>query len=147
MASTTAFALVTPAGLKFEGHAEIVVAPGKAGDLAALPKHAPLLTTLRTGVLRTNAVGLAPTEPDEKSGMRRIEYAVNGGFMEILPEKVVVLTDVALSAQEVDVSRARADHKQAEEALAQKRGVDDRAEREAAAWATARLEVAHQQVS
>jgi F-type H+-transporting ATPase subunit epsilon len=131
MATLTHFTIVTPGAVKFEGDAEIVVAPGSAGDLGALAQHAPLLTTLRTGPVRaTVAAG-------------RVEFAIDGGFMEVLPEKVIILTDVALTRDEIDVEQARADLKRAEEALAQKRGADDSAERRAIAWAQARLEVAH----
>lgn len=131
MATLTHFTIVTPGAVKFEGDAEIVVAPGSAGDLGALAQHAPLLTTLRTGPVRaTVAAG-------------RVEFAIDGGFMEVLPEKVIILTDVALTRDEIDVEQARADLKRAEEALAQKRGADDSAERRAIAWAHARLEVAH----
>jgi F-type H+-transporting ATPase subunit epsilon len=131
MAALTHFTIVTPGAVKFEGDAEIVVAPGSAGDLGALAQHAPLLTTLRTGPVRaTVAAG-------------RVEFAIDGGFMEVLPEKVIILTDVALTRDEIDVEQARADLKRAEEALAQKRGADDSAERRAIAWAHARLEVAH----
>ena len=132
MALTMDFAVITPGEVKFEGKAEIVVAPGAAGDLGALPHHAPMLTTLRVGVLRATVAG--PT---------RIEYAVNAGFMQILPDKVVVLTDTALAAKDVDVDAARGDLRRAEEQLAAKRGNDDKAERDAIAWANARLEVAH----
>ena len=131
MTALTHFTIVTPGAVKFEGDAEIVVAPGSAGDLGALAQHAPLLTTLRTGPVRaTVAAG-------------RVEFAIDGGFMEVLPEKVIILTDVALTRDEIDVEQARADLKRAEEALAQKRGADDSAERRAIAWAHARLEVAH----
>ncbi|MDQ2817675.1 MAG: ATP synthase F1 subunit epsilon [Candidatus Eremiobacteraeota bacterium] len=140
MPTTTAFSVVTPAELKFEGQADIVVAPGSAGDLAALVSHAPLLTTLRIGVLRANV--RRPAQ-DGKAEVQRVEFAVTGGFMEILPDKVVVLTDVALAAVEIDTDEARAELKQAEEALVQKRGADDAVERRAVAWACAKLETAH----
>ncbi len=133
MAASIDFDIITPGAVKFQGKAEIVIAPGGAGDLAALPNHAPLLTTLRIGVLRATAAD------GEK---RRLEFAVNGGFMQILPAKCVVLTDVALSAAEIDVDAAQAELKRAAESLAQKRGVDDRNERDAVAWATAKLDVA-----
>jgi F-type H+-transporting ATPase subunit epsilon len=126
------FAVVTPGEVKFEGMAEIVVAPGAAGDLGALPNHAPMMTTLRIGVLRATVDG--PT---------RVEFAVNAGFMEILPDKVVVLTDTAMAAADVDVEAARADLREAEAQLASNRGADDSAQRAAIAWANARLEVAH----
>jgi F-type H+-transporting ATPase subunit epsilon len=137
MATTLDLTIITPGTVKFDGKAEIVVAPGSAGDLAALPSHAPMLTTLRAGVLRATVA--------EDGGTRRVEYAVNGGFMQITPSKVIVLTDIALSAAEIDAEDARREQKRAEEALAQKRGSDDRAERDAVAWAVAKQEVAHKQ--
>ena len=130
MAATTQLAIVTPGAVKFEGTVEIVVAPGAAGDLAALASHAPLLTTLRPGIVRATV--------HDAAGTHRIAYAVNGGFMQILPSKVRVLTDAALAAGEVDVRAARAELERAETAG----GDDDRARREAVAWANARLEVA-----
>ena len=132
MPATVDFALVTPGEVKFEGKAEIVVAPGAAGDLGALPNHAPMLTTLRIGVLRATV-----------EGRGRVEFAVKAGFMEILADKVIVLTDMALSSDEVDVDATRADLRQAEAQLAAKRGADDAAARDAIAWANARLDVAH----
>ena len=125
MASTFDFAVVTPGEVKFEGKAEIVVAPGAAGDFAALANHAPMLTTLRAGVVRATVGDAGST--------KRVEYAVGGGFMQVLPDRVIVLTDEALAATDVNVDAARADLRSAEEA-------DDR---RAAAWANARLEVAH----
>jgi len=135
MATTLDLNIITPGAVKFDGKAEIVVAPGSAGDLAALPSHAPMLTTLRAGVLRATVA--------DSAGTRRVEYAVNGGLMQITPAKVIVLTDVALAAPEIDVESVRREHKRAEEALAQKRGSDDHAERSAVAWAVAQLEVAN----
>ena|SRR5690348_2178471 len=132
MAGTVDFAVVTPAQIAYEGKAEIVVAPGAAGDLGALPNHAPMLTTLRIGVLRATVQGAS-----------RVEFAVKAGFMQILPDKVVVLTDIALAQADVDVEAARADLREAQNQLAASRGADDAALRDAVAWANARLEVAH----
>jgi F-type H+-transporting ATPase subunit epsilon len=134
MPNTLDLDIITPGSAKFNGKAEIVVVPGGAGDLAALPNHAPMLTTLRVGVLRATVA--------DGDGTRRLELAVNGGFMQITPAKVIVLTDLALAAGEINVEAVRRDHKRAEEELAQKHGVDDRAERKAVAWALAQLEVA-----
>jgi F-type H+-transporting ATPase subunit epsilon len=139
MAATFHLDIITPGAVKFEGMAEIVVAPGGAGDLAALPNHAPMLTTLRVGVLRATVAN--------DSGTRRLELAVNGGFMQITPAKVIVLTDIALAADEVDEEAARREQKRAEEAFAQKRGSNDRDERTAVAWAVAQLEVARKDQS
>jgi F-type H+-transporting ATPase subunit epsilon len=139
MATTLHLDIITPGAVKFQGDAEIVVAPGGAGDLAALPNHAPMLTTLRIGVLRATVA--------DDSTTRRLELAVNGGFMQITPAKVIVLTDVALAADEIRVEAVLLEKQRAEEALAQKRGSDDRAERNAVAWAVAQLEVAHKHPS
>ena len=81
------------------------------------------------------------------AGPRRVEYAVKAGFMQILPDKVVVLTDTALAAPDVDADAARADLRRAEEQLASIRGSDDKAARDAIAWANARLEVAHRTIA
>jgi F-type H+-transporting ATPase subunit epsilon len=141
MASSVRFAVITPGGIKFEGRAELVVAPGAAGDLGALPNHAPMLTTLRVGIVRANVVDSGAGEG--KSAAQRLELAVNGGFMQILPESVVVLTDVALAAADVDRDAVAAQLRRAEEDLAAKHGSDDAPERRALAWANAQLEVAH----
>jgi len=64
VATITRFTIVTPGAIKFEGDASIVVAPGAAGDLGALPNHAPLLTTLRAGAVRaTTTVQPFPIPP------------------------------------------------------------------------------------
>lgn len=138
MPALTEFSIVTPVARKFAGKSEIVVAPGSAGDFAALPKHAPMLTTMRTGVLRATVVD------DAGGAARRIEFAVDGGFVEVLPDKVIVLTDLALAADEVDIVAARADLKRAAQALAQKReGDEDATYRHDVAWAQARIDVTH----
>ena len=141
MAATIDFAVITPGDIKFQGKAEIVVAPGAAGDLGALPNHAPMLTTLRVGVVRATIVDADAS--DAQSASTRLEFAVDGGFMQILPDRVVVLTDVALGASEIDADAVRGELKRAEEELAAKRGTDDAAQRRAVAWAQTRLEVAH----
>lgn len=132
MPALTHLSLVTPASIKFDGDVEIVIAPGAAGDLGVLANHAPLLTSLRAGVVKADAV---------EAG--RIEFAVDGGFMQVVKDRVIVLTETALTAQDVDVEAARSDLKRAEEALALKKGDDEKAERQAVAWAQARLDVAH----
>ncbi|MDQ6781743.1 MAG: ATP synthase F1 subunit epsilon [Candidatus Eremiobacteraeota bacterium] len=131
MALTTRFTIVTPGAVKFEGDAQIVVAPGAAGDLGALPNHAPLLTTLRAGAVRATTTTAG-----------RVEFAVDGGFMQVMPDRVIILTDLALTRDEINLEQARAELQRAEQALAQKKGADDGAERRAVAWALACVEVA-----
>jgi F-type H+-transporting ATPase subunit epsilon len=129
--------IITPTATRFEGEVEIVVAPGAAGDLGIYVNHAPLLTTLRTGVVAaTTTAGAA-----QSTGSNRVQFAVDRGFLSALADKVIILTDSALTGQEINAEEVRAEMRRAEEALAQKRGQDDEAERHAVAWARARLDL------
>jgi F-type H+-transporting ATPase subunit epsilon len=135
MAVLYQLSIVTPSAVKFEGDVELVVAPGAAGDLGVLANHAPLLTTLRTGVVSIKRA----TSADAAADTARVQFAIDRGFLQAFANSAVILTDVALAPDEIDAEEARADLRRAEEALAQKRGHDDAAERSAAAWARARL--------
>jgi F-type H+-transporting ATPase subunit epsilon len=88
-----------------EEDVDMVVAPGSAGVLGILPSHAPLITTLSAGELRV------------KKGEQEQSMVVFGGFMEVTPDKVVVLADVAERVEEIDVARAEAARRRAEEAI------------------------------
>jgi F-type H+-transporting ATPase subunit epsilon len=89
----------------FEGMVDIVVAPGVDGEMGILPHHAPLLTTLKPGVLRV------------RHGGSEEVFAISGGVMEVRPDIVTVLADAAEAAEEIDVSRAEAARQRAEESL------------------------------
>jgi F-type H+-transporting ATPase subunit epsilon len=143
MAAITRLTIITPSAKKFEGDAALVIAPGAAGDLGALSQHAPLLTTLRVGLVKAVIAGDAGEVHSSAVVPGRVEFAVDGGFMEVLPDRVIILTDAAVSRDEVDVEATRAEIKRAEEALVQKKGADDAMERHAVAWAQAKLEVTH----
>ena len=134
MATPFHLSVITPASIKFEGEVDIVVAPGASGDLGVLANHAPLLTTLRTGVV-------SATKSNAQETGSRIQFAVNRGFLEAAADKVIILTDIAVAPSEVHAEEVRCELRQAEEALAHKRGQDDVAERDAVAWARARLEL------
>lgn len=90
----------------FEGDVDIVVLPGSDGEMGILPKHAPILTTLKYGIIRVR-----------KGGNDEL-FTVAGGVAEIQPEIVTVLADAAENVQEIDVERAEAARKRAEEVLA-----------------------------
>jgi F-type H+-transporting ATPase subunit epsilon len=92
-----------------------VVAPGIEGDLGVLPRHIPLLTPLRTGEIMVRNEG------------REEFFFVSGGFLEVLPDKVVILADVAERAEDIDEARAQEARKSAQEALAQDEGDADAA--------------------
>jgi F-type H+-transporting ATPase subunit epsilon len=99
---TIPFRLITPIAVAFEGDAELVIAVGTEGEEGILPSHAPFLTALRPGILRAN-VSQGGGEP------RRVEFATSEGFLQALPDRVVVLVDAAMERDKVDVAAARAD--------------------------------------
>jgi F-type H+-transporting ATPase subunit epsilon len=83
-----------------------VVAPGTYGEFGVLPGHTSFLTTLKMGMLRYTDAG----------GSERIVF-VNGGFAEVLPKKVTILAESAERRRDIDVERAKAAVKRAEERL------------------------------
>jgi F-type H+-transporting ATPase subunit epsilon len=93
----------------FTGDVDIVVLPGAAGEMGILPKHAPVLTTLKYGFIRIR-----------KSGVEEV-FAVSGGVAEVQPDIVTILADAAENVAEIDENRAEAARKRAEEIL--KKGV------------------------
>lgn len=107
MASTVPFTLITPRAVAFDGEAELVIAVGTEGEVGILPQHAPYLTALRPGVLRANVRDGTET--------KRLELATGEGFLQALPGKITILTDVALAAEEIEVSASREELAQATE--------------------------------
>jgi F-type H+-transporting ATPase subunit epsilon len=91
----------------FSDDAVSLVAPGADGYFGVLRGHAPLVSTLKIGVLR-----LQPTE-DRPA----IAIAIAGGFIEVTADHVVVLADAAELAQEIDIDRARTAKERAKERL------------------------------
>ena len=90
----------------FQGDVDIVVLPGVAGEMGILPHHAPVLTILKYGVIKIRRQG------------KEELFAVAGGMAEVQPEIVTILADAAENIQDIDVTRAQAARKRAEEALA-----------------------------
>ena len=100
--------IVTAERQVFSGEVDVVVAPGIEGELAILPHHAPLMTMLQPGELRM------------RQGGEEFSLAVSGGFLEVRPDRVTVLADTAERAEEIDIARAEAAKRRAEEQLAAK---------------------------
>jgi F-type H+-transporting ATPase subunit epsilon len=90
----------------FQGDVDIVLLPGTAGEMGILPHHAPVLTLLKYGVIKVRYKG------------KEDLFAVAGGMAEVQPDVVTVLADAAENVQEIDVVRAQAAKKRAEDALA-----------------------------
>ncbi len=115
------FELVTPDRVVMqEDDVSIVVAPGTDGQLGILPHHAPLITTLKPGELKVRREG------------EETLIAVTGGFMEVTPDRVLVLADAAERAEEIDLARAEEARRRAEEAIQQRLDVEEMAAAEAA---------------
>ncbi len=101
--STIKIDIATPKKLIYSGEADFVVIPGTMGELGIYPKHCPLLTTIQPGEIRV------------KKGEEDISIYVEGGFCEILPEKITVLGDIAERAESIDIEEAKAALHRAEE--------------------------------
>ena len=99
--------IVTPERLAYEGDVDSVVCPGIEGELGILPHHAPLLTTLGFGELRIRTGGQEET------------FAIAGGFLQVRPDKVVVMAETADLASEIDLESAERARRDAEAALAE----------------------------
>ena len=99
MANGTAFKLVTPTRVVFDGDATLVIAVTTEGEEGILPKHAPFLAALKPGILRATVVKNGATS--------RLELATSEGFMQALPDRVTVLVDEALAFDDVVVAEAR----------------------------------------
>ena len=85
---------------------DIVVLPGAAGEMGILPKHAPVLTTLKYGIIKVR-----------KGGKEEL-FTVSGGVAEVQPDIVTILADAAENVEEIDEARADAARQRAEEVLA-----------------------------
>jgi F-type H+-transporting ATPase subunit epsilon len=105
--ATTRLDIVTAEGVVFSEDVDVVVAPGVEGQLGILPHHAPLMTMLQPGELRA------------RKGGEEFSLAISGGFLEVRPDRIIVLADAAERAEEIDIARAEAAKRRAEELLRQ----------------------------
>ncbi|MBA2374009.1 MAG: F0F1 ATP synthase subunit epsilon [Chloroflexi bacterium] len=124
--------IVTPERLAYSDEVDSVVVPGTLGELGILPHHAPLVSTLGVGELRIRKGG------SEES------FAIVGGFLQVRPDKVVVMAETADLASEIDVAKAEEARREAEKALegGYQEGADLAAARAALQQALMRIRVA-----
>jgi F-type H+-transporting ATPase subunit epsilon len=124
--------IVTAERMVYSDNVDMVIAPGFEGQLGILPHHTPLMTTLLPGELRV------------KKGDEEVSLAISGGFLEVRPDRVVVLADAAERAEEIDVERAEEARKRARERLSQELepGIDGARVEAALRRSLARLRVA-----
>jgi F-type H+-transporting ATPase subunit epsilon len=121
--------VVSPERVLYSGDADMLVCRTSEGEIAFLPGHASFLGALGIGVVRS----LLPDQGEQA-------VAVHGGFVEVAKDHVIVLSDVAELADQIDVARAQRARQRAEERLNAE--PDDEEAQAALLRATTRLEVA-----
>jgi F-type H+-transporting ATPase subunit epsilon len=104
--------IVTPQGLVFSEEVDEVAATGSEGEFGVLPGHVPFVTTLKIGMLTC------------KKGSEARYFFVNWGYAEVGAEKVMILADSAERSEDIDLDRAMAAKKRAEERLKHAENVD-----------------------
>jgi len=97
--------IVTPERLAYSDHVDSVQLPGIEGELGVLPHHAPLVSILGLGELLI------------RKGGQEESFAIVGGFLQVRPDKVVVMAEDADMASEIDLEKAQEARREAEKAL------------------------------
>jgi F-type H+-transporting ATPase subunit epsilon len=110
MAKTFQVDIVSAEEQIFSGTAEMVIAPGEAGELGILPEHMPLLTRIKPGTVRI------------RNGNEEEVIYVSGGMMEVQPDRVTVLADTSVRAHDLDEAKAMEAERLAKEALVNRTG-------------------------
>ena len=125
--------IVTPERLAYSDTVDAVNLPGIEGELGVLPHHAPLVSMLGFGALRIRKGGVEEA------------FAIVGGFLQVRPDKVVVMAETADMASEIDLEKAQEARRAAEQALegaARTDAIDLSAARAALQHALLRIRVA-----
>ena len=124
--------IVTPERLAYSDEVDAVVLPGSEGELGVLPHHAPLVSTLGVGELRI------------RKGGAEESFAIVGGFLQVRPDKIVVMAETADMSSESDLEKAQEARREAERALESgySEGADLSAARAALQQALLRIRVA-----
>ena len=124
--------IVTPERLASSDEVDAVVLPGSEGEMGVLPHHAPLVSTLGVGELRI------------RKGGAEESFAIVGGFVQVRPDRVVVMAETADMASEIDLERAQEARREAERTLESgyHEGADLSAARAALQQALLRIRVA-----
>ncbi len=97
--------IVTPERLAYSDEVDAVVLPGSEGEMGVLPHHAPLVSTLGVGELRI------------RKGGTEESFAIVGGFVQVRPDRVVVMAETADMASEIDLEKAQEARREAERTL------------------------------
>ena len=133
--ATLKLEIVTPEAKVYSEDVEMVTVPGVEGEMGIFPMHVPLMTQLVAGELTA------------RNGGQDFFLAVGDGFVEITGEKVSILTDMAIQAENIDEAKAEEARRRAEARLAEKIDDEEAARVHAAlANSTAQLKVKRRQI-
>ncbi len=108
MAATLKLEIVTPEAKTYSEDVEMVTLPGIEGEMGIYPMHVPLMTQIVAGELAVRKDG------------RDYFLAIGEGFVEITADKVAIMTDMAIRAEQIDEAKAEEARKRAEARLAEK---------------------------
>ena len=134
MANTIKLEIVTPEAKVFSEDVEMVTLTGLEGEMGILPQHMPLMTELVAGEITARKDG------------KNIFLAVGSGFVQVTGERVAVLTDMAIGAENIDAAVAEEARRRAEARLAEKLSAEDAAMATATiAYSLAQLKIKHRQ--
>ena len=115
MAKTFKFEIVTPEKVVYSGDVQSISADGTEGSLGVLAGHAPLITELQTSILTaTDANG------------KTFRFALDRGFLEVMANSVIVLTDSCVTEDAVDAEKARTEKDDAEKIIASAVSVEEK---------------------
>jgi F-type H+-transporting ATPase subunit epsilon len=115
MASTLKLEIVTPEGRTYAEDVDMVTVPAAEGEMGIYPQHVPLMAQIVSGEVTVRKDG------------REVFLAVGEGFMQITPDRVAIMTDMAIKAENIDEARAEEARKRAEARLAEKLSDEDAA--------------------
>ena len=97
--------IVSQNRMVYEDEVDIIVVPGTDGEMGILPHHAPVLSTLRYGVIKV------------RKGEEEHVFTATGGVVEVQPDLVTILADAAEDVEEIDIARAQAARDRAQKRL------------------------------
>lgn len=133
MAATLKLEIVTPEAKVFSDDVDMVTLTGSEGEMGILPQHMPLMTQLVSGEIVVN------------KGKETLFLAVGNGFVQVTGDRVSILTDMAISAENIDEAQAEEARRRAEVRLAEKVSDEEAARVHAAlTHATTQLKVKRQ---
>src|SRR5258705_3358453 len=132
--ATLKLEIVTPEAKTYSEHVEMVTLPGAEGEMGIYPQHVPLMAQIVAGEVIARKDG------------RDYFLAVGEGFVQIMPDRVAIMTDMAIRSENIDEAKAEEARKRAEARLAEKLGDEETAMAAAAlAHSLAQLKVKRRQ--